>query len=181
MSEALAQPQAEPLAWGAKVSPNFRALVRLVAKLLGFPADWLMACIAFESARTFSPGIRNPASSATGLIQFMERTALAMGVTTAQLAAMTPEKQLDYVASYFSDTIRARGPIRTLADCYMAILDPAAIGKPDSATLWVAGTSAYAVNAGLDANRDHQITKAEAAARVQAMLAEGLGPENAAA
>ena len=34
------------------------------------------------------------------------------------------------------------------------------------------------VNAGLDANQDHKITKAEAAAKVAAMLAEGLRPEN---
>lgn len=170
----------QPLAWGARVSPLFRERVRLTGRDFNFDPSWLMACMAFETGRTFSPKVKNPGSSATGLIQFMSATAQGLGTTTAALAAMTAEKQLDYVWLYFRDRIKERGPITRLSDCYMAILNPAAMGKPDVTTMWVKGSQAYAVNAGLDANKDHVITKAEAAAKVAAMLAEGFKLENVA-
>lgn len=168
------------LAWGAKVSPTFRERVRWIGEDLGFDPNWLMACMAFETGRRFTAGVRNPQSTATGLIQFMRATATALGTTTEKLAAMTAEDQLNYVWRYFRDRIKERGKITRLSDCYMAILNPVAMGKPDDFPMWVKGSSAYAVNAGLDANKDHTITKAEAAAKVHAMLAEGLKPENVA-
>lgn len=172
-------PSIAPLAWGAKVSPVFRDRARWIGEDLGFDPNWLMACMAFETGRRFTAGVRNPSSTATGLIQFMEATARGLGTTTAQLAAMTAEDQLNYVWRYFRDRIKERGPISRLADCYMAILNPVAMGKPDDFSMWTEGSAAYRVNAGLDANRDHIITKAEAAAKVAQMLAEGLKPENA--
>lgn len=168
------------LAWGARVSPQFRNFVRQMAD--DFPpmqANWLMACMAFETGRTFSPSKKNPRSTATGLIQFMAATAKnELNTTTAALARMTAEKQLEYVWLYFRNRIRERGPITRLSDCYMAILNPSAMGKPDDHVMWVKGSQAYAVNAGLDVDRDHEITKAEASAKVAALLAEGLKPEN---
>lgn len=174
-----------PMAWGAKVSDDFRAKVLWTVTDLdigpapGQPSpDWLMACMAFETGRKFTANVRNPASSATGLIQFMRATAIGLGTTVEALAQMTPERQIKFVWQYFRDRINERGPIRSLGDCYMAILNPVAIGKPDSYQMWVAGSQAYKVNRGLDANKDQVITKAEAAAKVYAMLAEGLRPEN---
>lgn len=170
----------DPLAWGAKVSERFRERVRLTGQDFGIEPDWLMACMAWETCRTFSPSIRCPRSTATGLIQFMERTAEAYGTTCAGLAAMTAEKQLDYVWLYFRDQIAAHGKIRSLSDCYMAILNPIAIGQPEESVLWVSGSLQYAANNGLDANKDHKITKAEAAACVRRTLAEGRLARNAA-
>lgn len=174
-----AAPQPGPLAWSAKVSPTLRERVRLTGKDFGFDPNWLMACMAFETGRTFSPSKKNPQSSATGLIQFMEATAKSMGTTTAALAKMTAETQFDFVWLYFRDRIRERGPIRNLGDCYMAILNPVAMGKPDSFRMWLKGAAAYRVNAGLDVDRDGSITRAEATSKVYALLAEGLKPENA--
>lgn len=168
------------LAWGVKVSSVFRDRVTWIGKDLGFNPNWLMACMAFETGRRFTPDVHNPASSATGLIQFMDATARGLGTTTLALSEMSAEDQLNYVWKYFRNVIASRGQISRLADCYMAILNPVAIGKPDEYAMWVAGSSAYAVNAGLDANKDHTITKAEAAAKVSATLAEGLRPENVA-
>lgn len=168
------------LAWGAKVSNALALRVIQTGKDFNFNPDWLMACMAFETGRTFSPSVKNPHSSATGLIQFMAATAQAYKVTTAQLAAMTAEKQFDYVWLYFRDVIKVRGPIKSLADCYMVILNPVAVGKPLAYAMWVSGSSAYTANAGLDTDKDHRITKAEAAARVGALLIEGMGPTNAA-
>lgn len=167
------------LAWGAKVSADFRVKVLAVCASLGWDAhyaSWLMACMHFESGGTFSPSIRNAAGSgATGLIQFMPRTAEGLGTTTDKLAAMTAVEQLDVVAAYFKPYARR---IASLSDMYMAILLPSAIGKPDDAVLFSSG-AAYRQNAALDADSDGKITKAEAAQRVQARLETGLLPENA--
>jgi hypothetical protein len=162
------------LVWGAKVSLKFKMGVIWIEDQIGLPADFLMSCMAFESACTFSPRIKNAAGSgAVGLIQFMPSTALKMGTTTALLAAMTPEHQLSYVFRYF----KAFGTdLRhwSLEDVYMAILLPKAIGKPlDWQMPWKYGSIAFKQNSGLDLNKDHTITKAEAAAGVKKMFVLG--------
>jgi hypothetical protein len=169
------------LAWGKKVSKPFRDRIVKVAQDLGTDPNYLMACMAFESARTFSPSILNAAGSgAVGLIQFMPSTAQALGTTTQQLAAMSAVKQLDYVERYFAPS---KGKLRSLEDVYMAILWPRAVGKPQEYVLFDKNDpkypKRYIQNAGLDFNRDGLITKAEAAARVRRELEEGLRPENA--
>ena len=161
------------LAWGNRVSAAFRDKVFLICTILGIDPDYLMACIAWESNETFSPKVKNMAGSgATGLIQFMPKTAIGLGTTVDKLAAMSPEEQLDWVLAYFKPY---RSKLHTLSDLYLAILWPAGIGKPESFVLWSKGTSptTYRQNAGLDANADHDITKAEAAAKVQAKLVRG--------
>jgi len=45
---------------------------------------------------------------------------------------------------------------------------PAAVGKPDSHTLFSAGTKAYKQNSGLDSNKDGSVSKCEAAAGSEA-------------
>lgn len=164
------------LAWGAKVSEAFAQRVLQTWKDFNITPSYLMACMDFESG--LDPAAHNPRSSASGLIQFMEATAGHYGTTTAALRAMGAEKQFDYVWLYFRDAIKAHGPLTTLGDVYMAILNPSAIGKPMDYVMWVSGSSAYAANAGLDANKDHTITKGEAVERVQAKLIAGLLPEN---
>lgn len=169
--------QLPPLAWGSRVSRPFRDRVRRMAVDLRMPPDgpnWLMACMAWESGETFSPSIRNGAGSgATGLIQFMPATAKGLGTTTDHLAELTAEEQLEYVHRYF---LPYKGKLSLLSDVYMAILWPAAIGKPDTAPLWDASTrpTTYRQNAGLDVNKDLTITKGEAASKVAAKLAKGL-------
>lgn len=166
------------LAWGKRVSPAFRLKVFEVAEAIGRPADELMACMAFETAETFRPDIRNAAGSgATGLIQFMPATARGLGTTTDALAKMSAVDQLDFVRLYFKPYA---GRMRTLSDLYMAILWPAAIGKPENHVLWNKATrpTTYRQNAGLDRNKDGSITKAEAAALVQEKLERGRLPQN---
>lgn len=173
-------PSADPMAWGARVDPEFRQRVRELCDDLEINPDHLMACIAFESAETFRPDIRNYAGSgATGLIQFMPATAKGLGTSTDELAAMTAVEQLEFVRRYFRPY---RGKLSTLADVYMAILWPRGIGKPADWVLWDSETrpTTYRQNAGLDLNRDGVITKAEAAAKVRDKLEKGLRPENTA-
>ncbi|MBV9760224.1 MAG: hypothetical protein JO340_06655 [Acidobacteriaceae bacterium] len=166
--------QLQTIAWGAKVSSDFKARVLDLCDNLGMEADYLMSAMAFESGETFSASIRNQASGATGLIQFMPSTAVHMGTTIDELAAMTPVAQLEYVEKYFQPY---RNRLQTLEDHYMAILWPAAIGKQDSFVLFAEPSKAYQQNAGLDADKDGKVTKYEAAAKVRAKYEIGKTPD----
>lgn len=171
-------PPVSPLAWGARVSPEFRAKVRAISGRLGCAPDDLMSCMAWESGRTFSASEKNLAGSgAIGLIQFMPSTAASLGTTTAALALLTPEAQLDWVEKYFEPY---KGKLSTLADLYMAILWPAGVGQPLSYVLWDQNTRpvTYRENAGLDVNHDGIITKAECSVKLYAIQAEGRLPGN---
>ena len=145
---------------------DFYKKVKTVATELKCSHLDLLACMAFETGRTMNPGIQN-SIGATGLIQFIRPTAASLGTTTDELRTMTRVQQMDYVLKYFK-----AGPIRklssvTLEDLYMAILWPAAVGKPNDYVLFSSPSKAYEQNKGLDLNKDGNITKAEAAAKVR--------------
>ena len=166
------------IAWGAKVSPVFKARVLWIADALDCDPNDLMACMHWESGGTFSPSIKNAAGSgATGLIQFMPSTAKGMGTTTAKLAAMTAEDQLRWVYEYFKPFA---GRLNNLGDVYMAILWPKGVGKPDHFVLFDKKKmpKTFRQNAGLDVNKDGLVTRAECLVKVNERLARGLRPEN---
>ncbi len=162
------------LCWGRRVSKEFRTKLLELCRSSGWTEDhanWLMACMAFESAETFSSSVKNGAGSgAVGLIQFMPNTAKSLGTNSQALGAMTPEQQLVFVFRYFEPY---KKKIKSLSDMYMAILSPVYISSPDSTPLFSGGI-AYRQNAGLDANRDGKVTKAEASAKVAAKLTKGM-------
>lgn len=115
--------------YSEKVTQDFTDKVTLICSpsQLNFNPDWLMYVMNNETAGTFDPSIRNPNSTATGLIQFLESTAANLGTTTVALAAMTAVQQLDYVQAYFANIIKIYGPIQSVSDCYLAVFYPAAI------------------------------------------------------
>jgi len=170
----MATPKA--LAWGNKVSSVFRDRVFWIGEDLLLDPNNLMAGMAWETGEKFSANVTNMAGSgATGLIQFMPSTARSLGTTTAKLAAMTAEDQLNFVHKYFKPF---RGRLHTLADLYMAILWPAGVGKPESYVLFDRSKpgKAYRQNSGIDMNKDGLVTKAEATAKVHAKLVRGMQP-----
>ena len=165
-------PTGAPLIWGSKVSPVFRDRVRWIAEDLGFDPNWLMACMAFESGETFRADIKNGAGSgATGLIQFMPRTAVGLETTTEALAKMTPEDQLNYVWKYFKPY---DGRIKSVDDMYMAILWPAGVGKAANYVIFRGpDATSYRQNRGLDTNKDGNVTKAECVAKIKEKMVRG--------
>lgn len=170
--------QMSKIAWGAKVSPTFKARILWTADALGCDVNWLMACMAWESAETFSAKVKNAAGSgATGLIQFMPSTAKALGTTTQKLAAMSAEDQIKFVYEYFRPYA---GRLNNLGDVYMAILWPKAVGQPDHFVLFdrAKTPTTFRQNAGLDVNKDGLVTRAECLVKVNEKLAKGLLPEN---
>lgn len=167
------------LVWGAKVSTDFKRKLLDIGRDLVVDGDFLMSAIAFETAETFSPTIRNAAGSgAIGLIQFMPSTAARLldlppsnkQAAADAFAAMSAIEQLDQVAAYFRPY---RNRLLTIDDVYLAILYPKAVGKPPGYTLFSGETIAYRQNAGLDADRDGRVTKREAAAKVRDKLVRG--------
>ena len=169
------------MAFGKRVSADFRSKVHKIALSLGIDPNHLMAAMAFETGETFSPSIPNKQSGATGLIQFMPKTAAGLGTTTDALAKMTAEAQLDYVDKYF---LPHKNKLKNLGDVYMAILWPRAISKADDWPLFNRDGATeiekkrYAQNSGLDLNKDGLVTRHEAAWKVEKMLVKGLKPEN---
>ena len=149
----------------------FQQAVVGLSQRLGVSASDLYAIMDFETGGTFDPAIRNAAGSgATGLIQFMESTAIGLGTTTEALASMSRIEQLGYVEKYL---VRAGvKPGHGISDLYMSVLFPAAVGKGEDFILFGKGAmseyqgNAYTQNRGLDSNGDGSITKAEAAAKV---------------
>lgn len=166
------------IAWGSKVSPTFKARVLWTADALGCDPNHLMACMHWESGGTFRADIKNAAGSgATGLIQFMPKTAIGLGTTTGKLAAMTAEDQLRYVYEYFKPWV---GRLANLGDVYMAILWPKGVGKPDHYVLFDRSKTpiTFRQNSGLDVNKDGLVTRAECLVKVNERLARGLRTEN---
>lgn len=128
-----------------------------ICDLLKIPvADWLMFVFWFETAHTFDHRIQNKATKATGLLQFMPKTAISLGTTVDELKEMTNVEQLEYVYLYLKPYANR---IHSFVDLYLAVFYPVAIGKPDSFTITADIISKQ--NPIFDTNRDLDITKAE--------------------
>lgn len=125
------------------------------AKRLGVNPNDLAAVISFETSGTFSTNARNPGSSATGLIQFMEasdgkKDGKYYGHTRNQFGALLPLQQMEYVVKYLQG--RGIGPGAGVAEIYDAV---AGYG-------YKRGTEAYRLNKVWDVNGDGIVEKGEA-------------------
>lgn len=141
---------------------EFKQKVEAISAELQIDPDHLMAVISFETAGTFRTDIPNGAGSgATGLIQFMPRTAESMGTSTEALANMTPVEQLDYVRQYF---IASAGQLGSLEDVYLKVFYPEAIGRGAD---FVLPGRVYRQNNVFDKNKDGEITVGEISATVR--------------
>lgn len=121
----ICQEQYKDLIWGGKVSCEFRKKVFEIAKRLGKDPNLLMAGMALETGRTFSPS-SGKGTSYVGLIQFGDSAAESVGTTRAKLLKMTAVEQLDYVEKYLT---KKKDKINTLTDFYLSILMPVDVGK----------------------------------------------------
>lgn len=125
------------------------------ARRLGINPNDLAAVISFETGGTFSTNARNPGSSATGLIQFMEdsdgkKDGKYFGMTRAQFGNLLPLQQMDHVVSF----LKGKGikPGANVAQVYDAV---AGYG-------YKKGSKAYASNKVWDVNKDGVVAKGEA-------------------
>ena len=95
-----------------------------VAKRTGAHPYDLANLINFESAGTFKSDVKNPVSGATGLIQFMPKTAIGLGTTTAKLAQLSPVAQMAWVEKYLKQFSAPKGTVQGL---YMSVFYPKAM------------------------------------------------------
>lgn len=125
------------------------------AKKLGINPNDLAAVISFETGGTFSTNARNPTSSATGLIQFMEGSdgkddGKYFGMTRNQFGNLLPLQQMEHVVSYLKG--RGIGPGAGVAEVYDAV---AGYG-------YKRGSAGYESNKVWDVNKDGIVAKGEA-------------------
>lgn len=158
----------------AATPPEFRKRLVEVSHTLGVDPNYLATVISFESAGTFSPSIKNPGSSATGLIQFMASTAKGLGTSVEALAAMTATEQLVYVQKYFE--IAAKGKnLSRLRDVYLTVFAPGFVNKGDDAPAYIKGQGgAYEVNAAMDRDGDGIITVGDVGGVIEGVYQGGL-------
>ena len=123
----------------------------------------LMAVMYKESG--LNSKARNPVGGATGLIQFMPRTAEALGTTTELLYNMDSVQQLDYVEKYFLEIKKwTHKELNTYEDLYLATFWPNALGKPDDYIIQSKKLSKELIalqNKTIDLNKDGMITVGE--------------------
>jgi len=142
----------------------FVVKVKEICAKLGINPNWLMFAMNLETAGTFSHTIVN-SIGATGLIQFLQSTAIGLGTTTAALRQMTNVQQLDYVYKYLKPYA---SKFNSFEDVYCAIFYPLAIGKADA---WVIPSTAVArQNPLFDINKDVKITKLEIRTKLLSMV-----------
>jgi len=122
----------------------FLAKVRRICSLLHMNPDDLMLVMWAES-RLNHRNV-NPISRATGLIQFMPATAIALGTTVTKLRNMTNVEQLTWVYKYF---LPYKGKIHNVYDVYKIVFFPASLGKPKD---WVFQTSRLSAKTVANAN-----------------------------
>ena len=158
------------------VSTTFKSKVQQIASDLNMKPDWLMVVMYFETAKTFSPKIRN--GSAVGLIQFtpvaiaeMNRR-YSLNITTNYLASISAIDQLDFVRLYFK---MYPYNYQSVGDVYIATFNPANLGKPDNYVLYSKGQGGYESNKALDFNNDGVITISDIKSKIGSYYSE---PEN---
>ena len=148
----------------------FLGAVESASQNLGINSADLLTAISFETVGTFRPDIKNPGSTATGLIQFLEKTAKGLGTSTAELAQMDRTQQMEYVEKYLRPF---KGKMKNLGDVYMAIHWPAGVGKDDGYVMYRKGSENYDKNKGLDVSGDGTVTRGEALQRVRQSAGSG--------
>jgi hypothetical protein len=152
-------------------SEGFRSALAEMALSIGLDPSLVAACMRVETGGTYSPSIQNPYTKATGLIQFMPKTALSMGTTIEQLASMSATAQLEYVKRYFRPYLSRIRPW-VPGDYYLAVFMPAYIGRDPSTVLFSSGQTGYAQNAGLDRDGDGFITVGDVTTTINRVVAE---------
>ncbi len=130
-----------------------------ICKKLQINPNWLLIVMWKESK--INPKAINKNGGASGLIQFMPKTAKGLGTSIDNIRDMSAVEQLDYVYKYFKPYV---GKIKSAQDLYLATFFPIAMGKEEDFILQSKDLSAEDVadnNKVIDLNKDHQITKSE--------------------
>lgn len=155
------------------VTPAFLCALVEMSVRHGWDPNGIAAVISEESG--FNPSAKNPNSSASGLIQFIDSTAASLGTTTAQIRAMSAEEQLPLIERFFQTSLNGRIPGR-IEDYFLSVLGkPNLVGASDDTPVFVQGSSGYSGNPQLDLNNNGIITVGDARAYMQRVIQRARG------
>jgi hypothetical protein len=150
------QPQREGSTSGGG---DFMSEVNKVSSRLGINPSNLLAVMRSESS--LNPQAVNRSTGASGLIQFMPRTAQSLGTTVEAIRQMNAAQQMPYVEKFFQSVRLPQGA--SAGRLYAYVFLP---GRANREILTQSGESYYEANKGLDVNRDGKITIADLDARL---------------
>jgi len=96
-----------------------------VAQSLGVPASWLDALINFETGGTYDTFVKNPNSSARGLIQVLDSTAQSVfGVADSLALSRAYPSFYEYMDNVVYPYLHQYAPFPTKQSLYMAVFYP---------------------------------------------------------
>lgn len=139
-----------------KKDTEFMNEINRYSKEKGIKASDLLSVMAYESG--IDPSKVNKKSGATGLIQFMPKTAKDLGTTTEELGKMSRVQQMKYVEKYFDLPGNKLKPGSSAGEIYSKVFLPARSG---SEILTKRGEDYYESNKGLDVGNKGYITKSD--------------------
>lgn len=157
-SGGISSPIGSPPTASGKPGAGFTAEVANAIKWgageLGIDPNHLASVISFETGGKFGTNVRNPKSSATGLIQFMDGAdgksdKLYWGMTRDQFGSLSIDEQMKYVVKFFRG--KKLKPGAGIGDVYDAV----------TGTGYRKGTSSYELNKVWDANKDGYVAPGE--------------------
>lgn len=137
--------------------------IRAKEQAAGLPENSLAGVIYFES-RGKTDAV-NKTSKATGLIQFMPKTAKALGTDIDTIKSMSFDDQLDLSIKYYKQFGNFKN-IKSATDLYVRTFYPAMVNRGDDYVLGSQTSKARAKkiakqNKAFDTNKDGKITRKE--------------------
>jgi hypothetical protein len=143
-----------------------------VSRRLGVAPEELGALVDFETAGTWNPAVRNPGSSARGLLQFMDATARGMGYADSAALVAAHPTVADQLRGPVLAYLAPLAPFPTLQSLALAVFYPrlryASAAEPFPEVVRVA-------NPGIERVSDYVRRVAERVPGVAATLRELVG------
>lgn len=116
----------------AGLTQEGRSALNALAINLQVPPGWLYSLIKHETAGTFDPSIKNPYSSARGMIQFIDSTAKSLGYENSEdLIRKNPTQESQLLGPVYQ-YLRKFLPFQDDKSLYLAVFYPKARAWPMS-------------------------------------------------
>jgi len=145
---------------------EFMDKVVAIAKRIGCDFKDLLGVMRAESG--LNPAAVNKSSGASGLIQFMPKTAQGLGTSVEAIRNMSAVEQLAYVEKYLVNAKRSAGfrdgQKLSAGQLYALVFLPA---RANREVLTTSDEAYYRCNSATDTNGDGKITRAEMDARAK--------------
>ena len=135
------------------------------------PPLWAEVAWWIERESGWRPDARHPQTDASGLIQWMPRTAAIYGLTPEQIRALSRGDQAPLIERYLTAVTRSYGPLRAPGQVYVAGAYPLALTYPPNRVIAEQGSAIWQQNPGW---RDPQ--HPEQAVTVRRLLEYGAPP-----